>query len=239
VEGIVDSPQLVVIEHDTVDSPVIGESPCLRLDLLGGKNPSDGSQAWVPIEQLQVASQLFDTVDISPTLELDRHGASGGVSGEDIDGAKCRHVFPPDEREALTEGFHIGSEKFLELGLNAIFDEARINPEFVRVITMDLMDVDHEQVRGFMVDDFPDLDNTLSLQRRIGGDDLKRAGRGHPVEGFVAATIGVNQDTAVIFDHDHTCCQGKVGVEATGVIHGTGSNNESHTGESTVMGGCS
>src|SRR5690606_8915911 len=68
----VDAAHLVVVEHDAADAAVLGERARLRLDLLRGEHARDGRDARVAVEQLEVARQLLDAVDLAAALDLDR-----------------------------------------------------------------------------------------------------------------------------------------------------------------------
>lgn len=47
--------ELLVVEDHTADTPILRESPCLRLDLLGREDTFDRSEEGIPIEELEVA----------------------------------------------------------------------------------------------------------------------------------------------------------------------------------------
>ncbi|ETJ31531.1 Nitrogen regulatory protein, partial [human gut metagenome] len=56
--------------------------------------------------------------------------------------------------------------------------------------------------------------------------DLRQPrGRAHPVQRLVGAAVGVDKHRAVGLDHDEALGSGKVGVQATGVVHGAGGND--------------
>ena len=63
--------QGVVVDGDAADPAVGGEHPGLRLDLLGGEDPGDRGQQRVAVEQLEVAGELLDAVDLAAALDLD------------------------------------------------------------------------------------------------------------------------------------------------------------------------
>ena len=102
--GIVDPAQGVVVERDAGDPAVGGEHPRLRRDRLRGEDPAHRRQHRVPVEQLEVAGELLDPVDLAAALDLDRDRAAGGVPAEDVDRADRGRVLPADQPVAGAEG---------------------------------------------------------------------------------------------------------------------------------------
>ena len=60
------------------------------------------------------------------------------------------------------------------------------------------------------------------------GEGFERTRRGHPVQRFIAAAIGVDEDTAIAFEHDHSGGKREMSAQPAGVIHRAGCNNEAH-----------
>jgi voltage-gated potassium channel len=82
--GVVDAAKRVVVDRHAVDATVTGEDARLRLDLLGGEHTAYRGQQRVAVEELEVAGQLLDPVDVAAPLDLHRdaggplrHGTSG------------------------------------------------------------------------------------------------------------------------------------------------------------------
>ena len=61
---VVDATHRVVVEREARDPAVGREHAGLRLDLLGGEHPAHGRQERVAVEQVEVARELLDTVNM-------------------------------------------------------------------------------------------------------------------------------------------------------------------------------
>src|SRR5690606_5423143 len=70
---VVDAAHRVVVQDEALDPAVGRQHPGLRLDLLRGEDTGHRGEQRVPVEQVEVAGQLFDTVDVTAALDLDRH----------------------------------------------------------------------------------------------------------------------------------------------------------------------
>src|SRR5690606_19394556 len=78
--GVVEPAHRVVVEHEALDATVVGEHARLRLDLLRGEDAPYGSEERVATEQLEVARELLDPVDVAAPLDLDRDRRTLGVA---------------------------------------------------------------------------------------------------------------------------------------------------------------
>src|SRR6478735_10298553 len=102
VLGVVDPPQGVVVDDGAGDPAVGGQDPGLGLDLLGGEDAADrtlGGEQRLAVEQLEVAGQLFDPVDLAAALDLDRHAQPLGVTAHQVHRADRGRELPTDQRE--------------------------------------------------------------------------------------------------------------------------------------------
>src|SRR5689334_9441118 len=84
--GVVEAAEGVVVDDGAGDAAVGGEDAGLGLDLLGGEDAADGSEEGVAVEQLEVAGQLLDAVDLTAALDLDGDGRTGRVAAHQVDG---------------------------------------------------------------------------------------------------------------------------------------------------------
>ena len=62
----------LVVEDEAADAPVLGQHPGLRLDLLRGEHALHRGEQRVPVEQVEIAGELLDAVDLAAPLDLDR-----------------------------------------------------------------------------------------------------------------------------------------------------------------------
>src|SRR5690349_6152274 len=72
VLGVVHAAQAVVVDDRAGDAAVLGEHPRLRLDQLGREDAAHralGGEQRLPVEQLEVAGQLLDAVDLAAALD--------------------------------------------------------------------------------------------------------------------------------------------------------------------------
>ena len=144
--GVVHPAQRVVVDDDAADPAVLGEGPCLRLDLLGREDARHRRQQRVTVEQVQVAGQLLDTVDLTASLDLDRDGTGGIVAVEvkrrgEIDGV-----------EQLTRYLDLLNRDPLLAPVAGVFAAQEIKPQ-ARTLAEDrgirCVVVDYDALRGF------------------------------------------------------------------------------------------
>src|SRR4051812_25161077 len=98
---VVHASQRVIVHHRTGDPAVGGEDPGLWLDLLGREDPADGPQLRVSVEQLEVAGELLDAVDLAATLDLDRNRAALAVAAHQVDRPDGGGVLTPYQGQAV------------------------------------------------------------------------------------------------------------------------------------------
>jgi len=226
--AVIQPAHLVVVEYEASNPSVFGEGARLRFDFLSCVDPSDGSKVGVAVEQLEIPGELLDTIDITSAFDFDSDVSTRIVGGEDVDWSKSGHVFPSHQRVAFAQNLYLRGQEFLKVRLDAIFDQAWIFPEVMRVVRVNLMDVDHQEIRGLMVDDFPRFYDACFGLFGVRFENLERTGWGHPVQRFVASAIGVNKDASISFDHDDPGGQREMSTESARVINRTGCNDEPH-----------
>lgn len=111
---------------------------------------------------------------------------------------------------------------------HAVFDEPGIFPELLFVIRKDLVNADDQAVIGFLVLHIPDGAHARLALRRARFFFGEEGGTHHPVEGLIGAGIRVDQHGAIGFDHEEAGGRFEMRVQASGVIHRTGSKNNAH-----------
>ncbi len=120
----------VVVEHQAFDAAIFGEGSGLRLDFLGGEHSANGGEVRVAVEQVEVAGELFDSVDFASTLDLDGHGLTGGVFAQNVDRADGREVFAANQGCAFFENLQLVGEQFLQVRLDAVFCSPGSSPRW-------------------------------------------------------------------------------------------------------------
>jgi hypothetical protein len=173
----------------------------------------------VTIEEFEIPCQLFNPVDISPAFDFHGDVVPLCIRCQNVNRADSCHVFPTDQAEALSQEIYLLSEELLKICLDAVFDEAGINSEVVNGVGVNLVNIYQQQVGGLLVQDFPGFDDSCISLFWFRGKNLKRAGWRHPVEGFIASAIGVDEDAAIAFDHDDSGREGEMCAQSTCVIH--------------------
>src|SRR5215212_6215388 len=118
VRRVVEAAQGVVVDDGTGDAAVGGKDACLRLDLLGGEDAADRAvraQQRVTVEQVEVAGQLLDAVDLAATLDLDRHAAPRGVAAHQVDRPDGGGVLTAYQAQAVGERGRVLGQQRLEV----------------------------------------------------------------------------------------------------------------------------
>ncbi|KAB5588085.1 Acetylglutamate semialdehyde dehydrogenase [Ceratobasidium theobromae] len=227
---VVHAPHGVVVEDDAAEASVLGEHAGLRLDGLGREDASHGREERVAVEEPDVPGQLLDAVDAADALDLDGDAAAGRVLDHEVDGADGRGVLAAHEAVALAEDLGLLRQELLEVSLHAVLGEARVDAEVRRLVGEDLEETDDEEVVALAGPDLP-LRGDAGLEVLLVRLDLLHGGRrAHPVERLVGAAVGVDEHGAVRLDHDEAGGPGQVGVQAPGVVHGAGSDDDAHRG---------
>ena len=138
------------------------------------------------------------------------------------------------QRIALTESVDLLGEQTLQVSLHTVLDEAGVNTQVGGVLVLDLVDTNHEAVIALSCLNGPQLLNigfqvlTDALRNVLTLSHQQGAGRAHPVQRLVGTAVGVNEDGAVILDHQQAGSAGQVGAEAALIIYGAFSNDNTH-----------
>lgn len=111
-------------------------------DLLRREDPLHRRQQAVPVEQLEVAGELLDAVDLAAPLDLHRHRAAAFVAAQQIDGADGGHVLATHQRVPLAEQLDVLGEQRLQVRFDAVLDQPRVHAEIVAGVVFDLLDGD-------------------------------------------------------------------------------------------------
>ena len=148
-----------------------------------------------------------------------------GVPGHDVDRADGRRVLASDEGPALAHRLDVLSQQLLQMRLDAVLLQARVDAELVLGVVQHLVDRDDEFVAGFRVRDGPRPDAVVI------GLDRRATWGAHPVQGLVRAVVGVNGDRAVGLHQDQPVRHREVGAEASGVVDRAAGDHEAHDSE--------
>ena len=183
--------------------------------------PRTGTQQWVAVEQLEVAGQLLDAVDLAAPLDLDGNGPPVAVAAHQVDRADGGGVLPPHETEAVGQRRGVLGEQLLEVLLDAVLLQAGVDAEVVAGVVDDLLDQDPQAVTGL------GFDRPLDLPV-LGGALPDGARRAHPVQRLVGAAVGVHQHRAVGLEHQHPGGHRQVRGQPPGVVDLTAGHDESH-----------
>ena len=139
---------------------------------------------------------------------------------------------PAHQAPALAEGVDVLGEQGLEVRFDAVLLESGVLAELMGAVLEDLVQTHAELVTGLVMGDVPLLD---PVAVRIGLDlvviatrGAQRAGRSHPVQRFIAASVRMDQHAAIGFDDQQARSQGEVGGESTGVVDRAAGNDETH-----------
>ena len=123
------------------------------------------------------------------------------------------------------------------MSLDAVLGQARVHPEVRTGIRDDVEQADDEPVVGLGGRHLPAGDDAGLPVLLVGVDLGEPGGRTHPVQRFVGATVGVDENRAVRLDHDEASGPGQMGVQAPGVVHAAGGNDDAHAGSLQASGG--
>ena len=150
-----------------------------------------------------------------------------GVTHHEVHRTDGRRELAAHELPAVAEDLrHLLREELLQVRLDAVLDEAGIHAQVLGNIRDDLVDADDQLVVSLVGLNRPDLLDALLVL--AGFPHGNRAGSRHPVKRLVGAALGVDEDRAVTFEHDDALGGIQVGAQATGIINGAGSNNNTH-----------
>jgi hypothetical protein len=144
------------------------------------------------------------------------------------------HVLTADEPVAVAEELDLLGEELLQVRLDAVLLEARVDAELVRAVVVDLVDRHDEGVTGLLVRDLPQLGDPGRGLRLVGLDRREHAGRAHPVERLVGAAVGVDEQAAVVLHHEQPLGERQVSRQPSGIIDRALRNHQTHDDEPTA-----
>ncbi len=139
-----DFSQTVVVHFERLDVATLGEDPRLRGDRLGHQHRPDGAEAAVKRQSFDVTSQLFDPVDLTPSLHFDRHQGAVDVGAHEVDRAQIGRILPPEQDQAFFQHPGLVGQQFLEVGLDPVLLKAGIGSQSDLVVGDDLLQVDDQ-----------------------------------------------------------------------------------------------
>ena len=108
--------------------------------------PAHRSQQRVAVEQLEVAGQLLDPVDLASALDLDRDTGAGGVAAHQVDRADGGGVLAADQGQPVGQRGGVLGEQLLEVLLDAVLLQPGVDAEVVGGVVVDLLDQDAQGV---------------------------------------------------------------------------------------------
>ena len=228
----IQSAQEVVVNRHAADAAVSGQHSGLRLDQLRREDALHGAEQRVAAHQIQISTQLFHTVNLSATFDLDRHvrprripaSKSTGPIGvgcsrrtRDRPGASASGCSASSAcRCASTPSFcRPGStpsswEESWNTSASPIWSVSPSRPR-----------TSHEADSGS-----PFSVESWSSPRRSQLD--QRAGRAHPVQRLVGTVVGVDRYGSVGLDQDQPRCHRQVGCQPPCVVHLATGNHQPH-----------
>ena len=121
------------------------------------KMPRTGDEQRVAVEQLEVAGQLLDPVDLAASLDLDGDRRAVGVAAHQVDRADRGRELAAYERQAVGQRRGVLGEQLLEVLLDAVLLQPGIDAEVVAGVVQDLLDQDAQAVAGLGLDQPLDL----------------------------------------------------------------------------------
>ena len=184
--------------------------------------PRTAGEQRVAVEQLEVAGQLLDAVDLAASLDLDgdrlarrRRDTSGrrGRSRSGTRGVRASGRRPASPGCSASSSWRCFStpsfcrpgstpRSWLESCRTSSIRMRRLSPVFASTSPLDLA--------------------------VLGGALLDRAGRAHPVQRLVGAAVGVHQHRSVGLEHQHPGGHRQVSGQPSGVVDLTAGHDESH-----------
>src|SRR6478752_44672 len=214
--GVVVATQGVVVQYHATQAAVQRQRSGLRPDLLGGEYPRDRRQQRIPAEQLDVAGELFDTVDLPAALDLDRNDPTLRVPAQQVDRTDRRRMLATYQGPSRTEHVDLLGQERLQMGLHPVLDQPRIGAEFVGRVVQYLGDGDDQLLAGAVADQ-PSIPV-----------DSQPARRRHPVQRLVGTVVGVDRDRSIGLDQQEPVGHGQVGGQPPDVVHRTPGDNQTH-----------
>ncbi len=186
------------------------------------KMPRTGAQQRVAVEQLEVAGQLLDAVDLAAALDLDRDAGARRRRGTSGRPARSRWGTPggpgsarrPACRGARRAAPGGASRRRPSAGRGRCRARGRSRGGPPRSGCAGCRRSCSETVHST-------CPSSVVPSRRVHG-------RRHPVQRLVGAAVGVDQHRAVGLDHQHPRRHREVGGQPSGVVDLAPGNDESH-----------
>ena len=187
------------------------------------KMPRTGDEQRVAVEQLEVAGQLLDAVDVAAALDLDRDAArrrrrgTSGRPGRSRSGTRGGPGVSPSARvagcSASSSWRCFSTPSFCRPGSTPRSWAGVVQrPRSSRI----------RRVSSVLGRHRP-LDLAV-----LGGALAQRARRRHPVQRLVGAAVGVHEHRPVGLDHQHPGRHREVGGQPPGVVDLAAGYDESH-----------
>src|SRR5690606_34574837 len=136
-------------------------------------------------EKFEVPGQLLDAVDVAASLDLDGDGCAVSIAHHEVDGADRRRILAAHEGRTLADQIDLFGQQALQIGLDAVLLESRIDAELVRRVVQYFVDLHAQGVAGLFVRHTPDVDDAgtgLFFTGFFGDEGARRA---HPVQRLV------------------------------------------------------
>ena len=113
--------------------------------------PFTGASTAVAVEQFEIAGELLHAVDLAAPLDLHRHRAALLVAAQQVDRADRGHVLPAHQRVSLTQQLDVLGQQRLQVGFDAVLDQARVDAQLVAGVVLDLLDGDAQLLAGLVL----------------------------------------------------------------------------------------
>jgi len=206
----------LVVQGDAADAAVDGQGAGLRPDLLGREYALHRGQQRVPVEQVQVSCELLYAVNLAAALDLHRDALPVRVPAHQVDRPDRGRLLAPDQPTALAEPLELDREQLLQVRLDPVLDQARVDAELDRDVAHHLGQRDDQALTR--------LPRHRPLPRLLG----QPARRRHPVQRLVRAAVGVHEHRAVGLDDEQAQGLGQVGGEPADVVDAAPGDDEPH-----------
>lgn len=215
-----DASKLVVVDFDAVDRALACEHFGLWFDLLGHKHPFNRGEAWVLVEELEVAAQLLDAVDLAAALDLNCDHGIVFVATQEIDRTNICWKLTSHERVAIANRGRVGSQEFLQVSFDAVLLKSGVLAQVPARIAQDFVNRDDEAL-AFGANDSPF------------GSVFDEAVWGvHPIQWLIRSTIGMDRHAAVGLNHDEALRLGEMSSETAVVVDGAAGDDKAHEAKS-------
>ena len=128
------APQFVQINFNAVDAPRFGQDLGLRSDELSNKNPPHWHQAGIQIKAFQIPGQLFNTIDLTTTLDFYRHGPPLGVPTQQVNRTDIGGVLATDQFKACFDHLGTVGKEHLQMGFDPVFLQPWVDAELMPIV---------------------------------------------------------------------------------------------------------